>query len=101
MELVLCVHFNGPESVVIVLPINNRLYGPQVFYEADRFAEGHSSQIRSGEVDWIEFGKRVIIQWAAGLVVLCAVPVRKIESNASQRSWFSYFGMTVLFIKYR
>lgn len=25
--------FNGPESVVIVLPINNRLYGPQVFYE--------------------------------------------------------------------
>lgn len=72
MELVLCVHFNGPESVVIVLPINNRLYGPQVFYEADRFAEGHSSQIRSGEVDWIDFGKkRVIIHWAAaGLVRL-------------------------------
>lgn len=38
MSRLSAVHFNGPESVVIVLPINNRLYGSQVFYDPK---EGH------------------------------------------------------------
>lgn len=92
--------FNGPESVVIVLPINNRLYGPQVFYEPAKIAERRTCgwgrrTVKSDPVKWTWFGVEGELERLKRVIrcLLYSVLLRRIRNTRCTRSFHNIYSI--------